>query len=113
MNRALGGFEELVLLALLRLGDGAFGVNLRREIEGRTGRETSTGALYTTLERLEGRGLIAAELASSTPARGGRRRKRYAMTERGMETLRESFDAYRSMVKGMEARLAPADGEGA
>jgi DNA-binding PadR family transcriptional regulator len=113
MTRALGGFEELVLLALLRLGDGAFGVNVRREIESRTGRETSTGALYTTLERLENRDLISSELGDATPARGGRRRKRYALTEGGMEALRESFDAYASMVKGLEARLASADGEGA
>jgi PadR family transcriptional regulator len=110
MSRALGGFEQLILLALLRLGDGTNGVAIRREIEARTGKEASTGALYTTLERLEKRGLISCEMGESTPERGGRRKKLYSMQAAGSLALRESYAAFASMVHGVEAQLAPADG---
>lgn len=73
MSRALGGFEQLILLALLRLEDGTYGVAIRREIESRTGKEASTGALYTTPERLDKRGLVACELGEPIRERGGRR----------------------------------------
>jgi PadR family transcriptional regulator PadR len=108
MGRALGGFEQTILLALLRLGDGADGVSMRREIEGRTGQEISTGALYTTLERLDARGLVSHELGESTPVRGGRRKKVYTLEEAGLRALRESYDTFSAMVRGVEAQLDAA-----
>jgi DNA-binding PadR family transcriptional regulator len=105
MGRALGGFEQTILLALLRLGAGADGVSIRREIESRTGQEISTGALYTTLERLDARGLVSHELGEATPVRGGRRKKAYALEEAGLLALRESYDTFSVMVRGVEAQL--------
>ncbi|MCG6987512.1 MAG: helix-turn-helix transcriptional regulator [Gemmatimonadetes bacterium] len=110
MGRALGGFEQTVLLALLQLGDDADGVSIRRRIEARTGMETSTGALYTTLERLAKRGLISFELGDSTPERGGRRKRRYRLEKEGLLALRESFTVFTSMIRGVEA-LLDLDGE--
>jgi PadR family transcriptional regulator PadR len=109
MSRALGGFEQLILLALLRLGDGTYGVAIRREIESRTGKEASTGALYTTLERLEKRGLVSCDLGEPTRERGGRRKKLYTMQAAGTQALRESYASFASMVEGVEAQLTPGD----
>lgn len=110
MGRALGGFEQTVLLAILQSGDATDGVSIRRKIESRTGMETSTGALYTTLERLSGRGLISFEMGASTPARGGRRKRFYRLERAGLEALRESFSVFTSMVRGVES-LLEAGGE--
>jgi PadR family transcriptional regulator len=110
MSRALGGFEQLILLAMVRLGDGTYGVAIRREIESRTGKEVSTGALYTTLERLEKRGLVSCLLGEPTPARGGRRKKLYTMEANGMRDLQASYRAFASLVEGVEGRLTLADG---
>ena len=109
MGRALGGFEQTILLALLRLGSGADGVTIRREIEERTGQEVSTGALYTTLERLDGRGLVSHVLGESTPVRGGRRKKSYTLEEPGLHALRESYETFSAMVRGVEAHLDVAE----
>jgi len=68
----LGEFEQVVLLALVRLGDGAYGLRIRREIETRTSREVSIGAVYATLDRLESQGLVLSSLGDPTPERGGR-----------------------------------------
>jgi DNA-binding PadR family transcriptional regulator len=105
MGRALGGFEQTILLAILQLGDDTDGVSIRRRIEARTGLETSTGALYTTLERLAARGLISFELGDATPERGGRRKKLYRLEEPGLLALRESFSVFTSMVRGVESLL--------
>lgn len=107
MGRVLGGFEQLVLLALFRLGDGTHGAEIRREIERRTGREASTGALYTTLERLERRGLVSCSLGSPTPQRGGRRRKLYVMEAEGVSALQDSFHAFTQMADGLGEQLTP------
>lgn len=113
MGRALGGFEQTILLAILQLGDATDGVSIRRKIEARTGMETSTGALYTTLERLAGKGLISFEMGDSTPARGGRRKRFYRLEQAGLEALRESFSVFTSMVRGVESILeAGGEAEG-
>ena len=112
MGRALGGFEQTILMALLRLGDGTDGVSIRREIEARTGQETSTGALYTTLERLETRGLVSHALGDSRPERGGRRRKLYRLEAPGLVALRESYGVFTAMVQGLESRLDVAEEPG-
>lgn len=106
MASHLGEFEQLVLFALLRLRESAYGVSIRQQIEARTGREVSAGAVYTTLARLEGRGLVASRIAETTPERGGRRRKYYTLTGSGAEALQRSFGDIREMARGLLPRLA-------
>ncbi len=102
---ALGDFEQLVLLGVLRLADGAYGAAIRQEIHARSGRDVSINAVYTTLERLEGKGLLRSWEGDPTPQRGGRRRKFYALRPAGVAALRHSYHAFRSMTEGFEARL--------
>jgi PadR family transcriptional regulator PadR len=99
----LGSFEQLVLLALLRLGEHAYGVSIRQDIEQRTGRSVSAGAVYTALERMERRGLVRSWLGEPTPVRGGKRKRFYALQPRGEEALRRAVEAVRSMAHGLEA----------
>jgi len=73
MSRALGEFEQLILFALLELGDDAYGASIGRAIEERTGREVSPGAVYTALDRLGSRGLVSSEVGEPTAERGRRR----------------------------------------
>src|SRR5260370_34256801 len=80
----LGEFEQLIVLAILRLSDNAYGMTIRREIEEQTGRQTSIGALYLTLERLEQKGFVSSSLGVFTPEKGGR-----AKTERTLSPTRE------------------------
>ena len=75
MAHTIGDFEQLILLALVRLGSDAYGVTIRREIEERTGRVISPGALYTALDRLEKRGFVSSRLGDPTPERGGKRKR--------------------------------------
>ena len=75
MSRSPGDFEQLVLFAILRLGKGAYGVTIKREILERTGREVSIGSIYTALHRLEKRGLVRAWMGTPTSERGGRRKR--------------------------------------
>lgn len=96
----LGEFEQLVLLAILRLGVNAYGMALRREIEERAGRKTSIGALYLTLDRMEQKGLIQSELGEATPERGGRAKRFYTVNSSGREALEQSLAAVRRMAEG-------------
>lgn len=106
MASHLGEFEQLVLFALLRLQETAYGVSVRQEIEARTGREISAGAVYTALARLEGRGLVSSRVAETTPERGGRRRKYYVVTTAGAEMLQRSFGDISEMARGLLPQLA-------
>lgn len=99
----LGEFEQLVLLALLRLGDEAYGVAVQREIAGRIGRATSFGTVYTTLARLEAKRLIGSRLGEPTPERGGRRKKYFQLLPAGRRALDESLRALRNMTRGLAA----------
>jgi len=114
MARHLGEFEQMILFALLRLEDEAYGVRIRQEIERRTGRDVSAGAVYTTLGRLESRRLVASRVGETTAPRGGRRRKYYGITPRGAETLQRSFENVRQMADGQLPKLADlgAGGDG-
>lgn len=105
MGRALGEFEQLVLFALVALEDEAYGAAVGRLIEERTGREISAGAVYTALERLEGRGLVTSREGEPTPERGGRRRRYYTLEPRGAEELYRSVGVIRAMSEGMMTRL--------
>ena len=102
---ALGDFEQLVLLGVLRLADGAYGAALRQEIHARSGRDVSINAVYTTLDRLEGKGLLRSWIGDPTPQRGGRRRKFYALTPTGDAALRQAYRAFTAMADGLRGRL--------
>ncbi len=97
----LGEFEQLLLLAILRLGDGAYGVAIRAELEGCARRKTTPGALYTTLERLEGKGLLAARTGEPTPERGGRAKRYYRVTREGHARLVTAQRAFERMRVGL------------
>ncbi len=97
----IGEFEQLVLLAILRVGDEAYGMSIREELERRTGREVSYGAVYTTLDRLERKGLVSHRMGESTPERGGRARKHFRVEPAGRTALRESRALLEVMWEGV------------
>jgi len=104
---ALGDFEQLVLLGVLRLElqDSAYGAAIRQEIHARSGRDVSINAVYTTLDRLESKGLLKSWVGDPTPQRGGRRRKFYALRPAGVAALRQAYRAFTAMAGGLRARL--------
>src|SRR6266849_10513193 len=93
----LGEFEHLLLLAVLRLGSEAFGLDIARELETRAGRSVSRGALYTSLDRLEDKGLVRWKVVVGTPERSGLRRRLYTVTPAGVAAVRASRDTLRRM----------------
>jgi DNA-binding PadR family transcriptional regulator len=97
----LGEFEHLVLLAILRLGEEAYGLTIRNEIRERTGREPAPGALYTTLDRLEDKGLLTSSLGDPTPQRGGRAKRYVKVSATGTKALNEARRAYLRMWDGL------------
>ena len=101
----LGEFETLLLLALARVGDGAHGAMIRREILDRTGRSASAGAIYTGLERLSRRGLISSRLGEATAERGGKRKRLYRLEEEGLAALRDTQRILKRMTEGLERML--------
>lgn len=100
----MGEFEQMVLLALLRRENDAYGMEVREEIEARTGREVSYGAVYTTLDRLERKGFVSHRMGEATPERGGRARKYFRVEARGRESLRATRDALALMWEGVSLR---------
>jgi DNA-binding PadR family transcriptional regulator len=99
---SLGTFEQIVLIALIRLGPEAYGVTVRREIEQRTGRSVSIGAVYATLERLEGKGFVASFTGEPTAARGGRSKRFFRIESQGERALRQAQEAIRRMTAGLK-----------
>jgi PadR family transcriptional regulator len=108
MKHTLGDFEQLILLALVRLGDDAYGVSIRTEIERRTGRAVSAGALYTALDRMETRGFVMSRLGEPTPQRGGKRKRMYTLQPAGERAVARVYESLRLMASGMSARLRTA-----
>ena len=104
----LGEFEQIVLLALVRLGEDAYGVSVRREIAERTERDVSTGAVYATLDRLEAKGLVRSAVGEPTPERGGRAKRHFEITGEGSRALRRSQQAFARMLEGLPAKWRPA-----
>jgi len=98
----LGEFEQLVLLAILRAGEDAYGVPIRQAIVDRSGRDVSLAAVYKTLTRLEDKGLVVARVGEPTPERGGRRKRYYAVTAAGRRSLRQSVEVLRRMARGLD-----------
>ena len=86
----LGGFELLVLLALIRLGDDAYGVPISEAIEESSGREVALGSVYITLERLQNKGLVSSALGEPTAVRGGRAKTYFRITARGLREVRQA-----------------------
>lgn len=99
---SLGEFEQIVLLAVLRLGDDAYGVTILSEIAACTGRNPSPGALYTTLHRMEDKGLVTFRDGSPTPERGGRAKRFVIVTRKGRNAVAMAQAAYRSLMEGLD-----------
>ncbi len=99
---SLGEFEQIALLAILRVGGDAYGVTIRSEIKARTGREPAPGALYTTLDRLEEKGLVASRLGDPTPQRGGRPKRYFQVSPTGIEAVARAQRSYRSLMEGLQ-----------
>jgi PadR family transcriptional regulator PadR len=104
----LGELEQIVLLAVLRIGPDAYGVPIRLEIEERTGRSLTVGALYRTLDRLEHKGYVASWFGDPTPERGGRSKRHFKMRPAGLRALRASRDALAAMWDGLDPGVTRA-----
>ena len=97
----LGTLEQIVLLAVMRLGDRAYGMTIRDEIEKRTGRAISFGAVYVTLQRLQDKKLVSSWVGEPTAERGGRAKRFFQVTAAGRQAVRRVQDAVASMAKGL------------
>jgi len=98
----LGEFEHIVVLALLRLEDRAYGVTVRQEIELRAKREVSIGAVYATLDRLETKGYVKSYRGDPTPERGGRAKRYFRVTARGVAAVNRTHRALQNMTEGLD-----------
>ncbi len=105
MSDNLGDFEQLVMLAVLRLDDEAYGTSIRGELKVRAERDVSPGAIFTTLERLESRGLVGSRYGEPTAERGGRSKRFYKLTADGRRALARALRTVRRMVQGLEPKL--------
>jgi PadR family transcriptional regulator PadR len=101
----LGEFEQQVLLVVVRLKDEAFGPDVSRELEARAGRRVSRGALYTTFDRLEDKGLLRWRTVPGTEARDGLPRRLYSVTAAGMASLRAAHEVVRKLWDGLDVRF--------
>jgi DNA-binding PadR family transcriptional regulator len=101
----LGEFEQLVLLALLRLGPNAYGAAVSLEIEEQTGRSVSVSAVHTTLDRLEEKGFIRSRLGEPTAQRGGKRKRHYEVQPSGVRAVRHALRGLRRMTAGLDDLL--------
>jgi PadR family transcriptional regulator, regulatory protein PadR len=104
-NMYLGEFEHIVLLAILRLGENAYAIPIREEIEERTGRSVARGALYTALERLEAKRCLRSRMSDPLPERGGRSRRYFTVTQAGLGAIRASRRGLLRLWQGLEGRL--------
>ena len=105
MGDTLGGFEKLLLLAILRLKEDAYGASIFEELERRTDRDTSPGAVYVTLRRLEAKGMVRGQEGPPTPERGGRAKKIYSIEPAGLSALQAARREWDAMADGLDALL--------
>ena len=98
----LGEFEHIILLALLRLEDRAYGVTVRQEIQSRTNREVSIGAVYATLERLQTKGYVTSSWGEPTAERGGRAKRFFRITAAGVIAVNHTQQALQRMIEGLD-----------
>lgn len=104
-RNSLGELELVVLLALMRAGEGAYGAAIREEIASTTGRDVTPGAIYPTLDRLEGRGLVRSYMGEPTAERGGRAKRHFVLLKPGLEEVRRAWRQYSTLTKGLESAL--------
>lgn len=104
-SKYLGEFEQMVVLTILHLDNDAYGLSIRRELEARIGRMVSHGAAYTTLDRLEDKGLLTSRLGDPVPGRGGRPKRYFEVTPAGVQALRDARGALVKLWNGLEAVL--------
>ena len=107
-GKNLGDLEQLVILAVMRLGEGAYGMIVRREIEANSGRRVSFGAIYATLDRLESKGFVSSVVGETTAARRGRAKRYFRVQALGVRALEEALadlDRMRRGVAGMDHPL--------
>src|SRR5882724_4426086 len=97
----LGEFEYLMLTAAARLGEGAYGVSIRHEIETATGQRCSMGSLYTTLDRLETKGFVKTWMGDPTPQRGGRPKRMVRVTAKGVQAASDFYAAITRVTRGV------------
>jgi DNA-binding PadR family transcriptional regulator len=103
----LGEFEQMLLLAILQAGDDAYTIPLRRILQERAARTVARGALYTSLDRLEAKGLVRSWMGEPSAVRGGRARRYFAVTSDGIAALRAAHVAMRTLAEGLESVLEP------
>ena len=104
----LGDLEQLVLLAVLRVGRDAYGVPVHQAILTRAGRDLTLGSIYKTLARLETKGLVTSRIGAPTALRGGRRTRCYSVTAVGKRTLQASMQSLQRMAAGLDVGLEPS-----
>jgi len=104
-DRLLGGFENLLLLVILRLDDRAYGVAIRKELLDEAEKDVAIGAIYTGLDRLEQKGFVHSWSGEPTPERGGRAKKFYRVTAQGKKALQETHRAIHRLSSGLEGSL--------
>jgi PadR family transcriptional regulator, regulatory protein PadR len=102
-REVLGNFELMVMLALIRLGDAAYGVPISKIIEESTNREVLVGSVYAALERLEAKGFVLSEVGEPTPERGGRAKRYFRITDNGLRQVRDTRGALVKLWKGIPA----------
>ena len=105
MGDTAGDFEKLLLLAVLRLGDDAYGAAIIDELNQRTAREVSPGAAYVALRRLEDKGMLRSRTGEPTPERGGRAKRYYEVRHDGIDVLKTAREEWDAMAEGLETRL--------
>jgi DNA-binding PadR family transcriptional regulator len=98
---SLGEFEQVVLLAILRLGDQAYGLSIRREIAACAERAPAPGAVYTTLDRLEDKGLVSSRYDDATPERGGRAKRYFTVTAQGVRAVTRAQRTFQRLMRGV------------
>ena len=102
---SLGEFEKLVMLAVLHLGREAYGATVIQELEERTMRTVSAGAVYVALRRLEKKGMVSSRLGKPSPQRGGRPKRFFSVNHEGVEALRRAQEDWTAMVSGLKEVL--------
>ena len=107
----IGEFEYLLLTAATRLGDQAYGAAIREEIAATTGRQCSIGALYTTVDRLQTKGLLKTWMGDATPQRGGRAKRMIRITPKGVQAARDFYDAVTRVSRGVSWAAHQAGGK--
>ena len=105
MSGSIGQLELIVLLAVARLGEEAYGLGVRRDVSERTGRDYSIGAVYTTLQRLEDKGLLRSKATDPLPVRGGRSRRLFKLTAAGARAMREAERIATSVWAGIPSTI--------